>query len=196
MSKKNASPPAPKENEKAQDLAQLRDILFGNQARATEDRLNDLENRLHSVSNDLNSQIDSGLESTAQTAAKALAKARQALSQQIEDQQKESYNKFNQTHEKIDQLATDFAQQLKNAQQELQKNINQQVADLNRKLLDFQSEARRSDDNLRLEMLTLGSLLENQKAGRAELAAMFIQMANQLQEENGNTAPADSENQE
>lgn len=180
---KNNTPPLPAETDSGTDLAQLRDILFGNQAKATDERMADLEKRLENVRRDLTNSLNDGLKNVASTASSDLKNSNQSLSKQLENQQKDANLKFDQLQDKLDQLSADFSQQLYDVQQELQKQINQQVDDLNQKLFDYQSEARRSHDSLRHEMLTLGALLDRQKAGRSELAATFIQLGTYLQEQ-------------
>lgn len=181
MSKKKTPSTSPIDTESGQDLAQLRDILFGNQAKATDERLTDLGHSVETVRANLTNKIDAGLESIANTAATNLKNSHQAITEHQNNHQKETTTRFDQVEATIATLAETFAEELKEAQQALHKAINDQAADLHKKLLDFQAEARRNDDNLRREMLTLGSVLENQKAGRSELASLLIQVGNTLQ---------------
>ena len=166
------------------DLDQLRSILFGNQARAIEKRLNDLELYLDTVRRELTQHFEERITSLADSTAADLAKVEA-------DQNKQ--NKALQDH--LDQLAANFNKQLQTAQKELTQQLDKQASDLQRKLLEFQTEARQRDDDLRVELLTLGAMLDNQKAGRAELAQFLIQMGEQLQGNVKKTAVSDTKTQ-
>lgn len=163
MSKKNA-PPA-ELVETGNDLDQLRHILYGNQARATEQRLGDLEARLDSVHRELSADLDKQAASLSGSASAELTETRQSLSGQM------------------DKMAADFSQRL-----------DKQIKDLQKGLTDFRSEARQRDDDLRQEMLALGAMLDKKKTGRAELGELLVQLGRQLQENEGSTAvPAPNE---
>lgn len=163
------------------DLDQLRSILFGNQARAIEKRVNDLELHLESVRRELNQYFDEQIDSLAETTTADLTKAQQSFNDQLNAQTLEQTKQNKELQDRLEQLATDFNKQLQTTQKQLNQQMEKQVADLHRKLVDFQAEARQRDDDLRLEMLALGAMLDNQKAARNELADMFIQMGEQLQ---------------
>jgi hypothetical protein len=152
------------------DLDQLRTILFGNQARAIEKRLNDLELYLDTVRREMTQQFDERITALAESSAEDLAKAEAEQNRQNKDLQ-----------DRLDKLATDLSKQLQAVQKELTQQIDRQASDLQRKLLEFQSEARQRDDDLRVELLALGAMLDNQKTGRDELAQMLIQLGGQLQ---------------
>lgn len=162
------------------DLDQLRTILFGNQARAMEKRINDLELRLEVVRRELKQHFDDRLEALATATAADLAKAQQELNEQLSNQAADQAKQNKELQDRLDKLAADFGKQLQTAQKELSQQIERQVADLQQKLLEFQSEARQRDDDLRVEMLALGAMLDNQKAGRTELADLFTQISKQL----------------
>jgi tetrahydromethanopterin S-methyltransferase subunit G len=152
------------------DLDQLRTILFGNQSRAIEKRLNDLELHLETVRREMTQHFDERITTLAESSAEDLAQAEAEQTRQNKDLQ-----------ERLDKLAADFNKQLQAVQKELAQQIDKQGADLQRKLLEFQSEARQRDDDLRVELLALGAMLDNQKTGRDELAQMLIQLGGQLQ---------------
>ncbi len=152
------------------DLDQLRTILFGNQARAIEKRLNDLELHLDTVRRELAQRFDERITALAESSAEDLAKVEADQNRQNKDLQ-----------DRLDNLAADFNRQMQTVQKELTQQIDNQATDLQRKLLEFQSEARQRDDDLRVELLALGAMLDNQKTGRDELAQMLIQLGEQLQ---------------
>ncbi|MCP4423185.1 MAG: hypothetical protein GY803_01700 [Chloroflexi bacterium] len=151
MSKKKTTPDTPPKT--GNDLDQLRHILYGNQTRATEQRLNDLEARLENVRRELSDDLNERAASLSGSASAQLTETRQALNEQI------------------DQTTVDFSQRL-------DKLIN----DLRQGLADFRTEARQRDDDLRQEMLALGAMLDKQKAGRGELGEALVQLGRQLQE--------------
>ena len=161
MSKDNASDVT--DIPSGNDLDQLRSILFGNQVRAIEKRLNDLEMYLETVRREINQHFDDRLDGLAETTSANLDKTEK---------------EFN---DRLTKLEADFRKQLQNTQKELSQQIEKQSVDFQRKLLDFQTEARQRDDDLRIELLALGAMLDNQKAGRAELAQMLLQMSEELQ---------------
>ena len=163
------------------DLDQLRTILFGNQARAIEKRVNDLERHLEDVRRQLNQHFDERLDALAESTTADLAKTQKEFNEQLAKQGVEQAEQNKALNERLDKLATDFSKQLQTAQKELSQQIDQQATDLHHKLVDFQTEARQRDDDLRVELLTLGAMLDNQKAGRDELAQMFIQIGEKLQ---------------
>ena len=157
MSKKKTTPDLPAES--GNDLDQLRHILYGNQARATEQRLSDLEARLETVHRELSDDLNERATSLSSSASTQLAEARKALNEQIE------------------RLSADFNQRL-----------DQKFSDLGKRLADFRSEARQRDDDLRQEMLALGAMLDKQKTGRAELGELLVKLGQQLQDNVDETA--------
>jgi len=145
------------------DLDQLRNILYGNQSRATEQRLTDLDSRLETIRRELSEDINERSSSVSASASKQLTDTRQSLSDQI------------------NQMSADFTQRL-----------DKQTSDLARRLAEFQVEARQRDDDLRLEMLALGAMLDKQKVGRDELGQLLIQLGTQLKK-NGAGLPSKEE---
>jgi hypothetical protein len=183
MSNKKKSPlPEYSTTETGGDLEQLRDILYGNQTRATDDRIDSLEKRVESNRHDLNKKLDSRLETLATATSANLESTKQALSNQLDEQSKQQTNQHKQLTMRLDEVAADFAKQLQTIQKELTESMNQQVADLTQQLLDYQAETRRTNSDLRREMLALSAYSDNQKAGRTELAQMFSLLGQQLQE--------------
>jgi len=176
------------------DLDQLRTILFGNQARAIEKRIHDLELRLETVRRELNQHFNERLDALAETTAADLASVQQELNEQLAGQAADQTKQNKELQERLEKLAADFAKQLQTTQKELSQQMDRQVADLQQKLVEFQFEARQRDDDLRVEMLALGAMLDNQKAGRAELAEMLAQMSQQLKENVKKTAVTPAKN--
>ncbi len=156
MSKKETSP------ETNPDLDQLRNILYGNQARATEKRLDDLEARLETVRRELSEDLNKRAASLSSSTTSQLNDNRNTLSAQI------------------DQMAADFNQRL-----------DTQIATLNQQLTDSRAESRQRDNDLRQEMLTLGAMINKQKTGREELGNLLIQLGRQLQENAAGTSQTD-----
>ncbi len=156
MSKKRTTTEQPIED--GNDLDQLRNILYGNQARATEQRLTDLEVRIETVQRDLSDDINQRAASLANSASTQLTDVQQKLTDQL------------------NQTAVDFNQRL-----------DKQIKDIQKSLADFRAEARQRDNDLRQEMLTLGAMLDKQKAGRTELGELLVQLGQQLQENAAST---------
>ncbi len=146
MSKKETIP------ETNPDLDQLRNILYGNQARATESRLDDLEARLETVRRELSEDLNKRAASLSNSSSSQLNNTQQTLVTQIE------------------QMATDFNQRL-----------SAQIATLNQQLADSRADSRQRDNDLRQEMLTLGAMIDKQKTGREELGTLLVQLGTQLQ---------------
>ena len=85
----------------AKELERLRDILYGEQARATEDRLGSLENRLEKVRSELNAlfrkehkALQTSLEKEINTLGKQLDEHEAAAAERLENARSELTNDF------------------------------------------------------------------------------------------------------
>lgn len=169
------------------ELENLREILFGNQARATEDRLNMLEELLQKQHRDftdaLNKQGAAQREAT-DTAERSLknqlttqANATQANHQALE----ESLNQLRADHKRLmDEMQAAFTQELENLRSTLSDQIRR-----------MQNESRQRDDDLRQELLTVSNWLDNKLTPRLNLGQMLIEIGQQLQSDNGNASSPD-----
>ncbi len=180
MSRKDKSP-TQNTPPQANDLEQLRDILFGNQAQAINQQLTDLETRLETTRAEWKKNLNAQISKTAQTAAANLSRAEKEFAQKLAAAQ--------QQQEEADAAQT---AQLQAAKEELEAKLEQQIDDLKQQLRDFQTETRRQHDALRLEILALGAMLDNQKTGRLELGQLLIQLGEQLQNNVRQTAETET----
>jgi uncharacterized coiled-coil protein SlyX len=178
---KNKSAPT-KTVETGNDLDQLRDILYGNQARATENRLGDLETRVETVRRELNQEFNDRITALADSSSSQFDSTNKKITDQLAKQQSNQEAQNQSLQEKIIKLSADLSQQL-------EKQIN----GLNQQLTDFRTETRQRHDDLRQEMLTIGAMLDKQKAGRNELGQLLIELGSQLQNNAVKTPDSDSE---
>ena len=170
------------------ELENLREILFGNQARATEDRLNVLEELLQKQQRDftdaLNKQAAAQRDAT-DTAERALktqltnqANTNQANHQALE----ESLSQLRADHKRLmDEMKAAFTQELENLRSSLTDHIRR-----------MQNESRQRDDDLRQELLTVSNWLDNKLTPRLKLGQMLIEIGQQLQSDNGNAAASEA----
>lgn len=114
---KNKNTPTPKAGS-PNDLEQLRDILYGHQARATEDRLNELESRLESVNQELKINLDEQV--TSLTGA--------------------TDNQFKAVEEKLQQTIANFNQRLDQQINDLRKQIADFRAESRQRDTDLRQE--------------------------------------------------------
>jgi hypothetical protein len=174
------------------ELESLRNILFGNQARATDMRLNHLETHLESQRLHLEDAIQKQTAAVGIQAAQQLEATRKALAEQIVrqsvEQTEQQRSMQQELNGQIDQVATEVQQQLANLQQTFSRQINQLRSDLLERLQALQMEARQRDDDLRQELLAKSAWLDNKKASRAELGQMLVGIGQQIQ---GQISPKD-----
>lgn len=180
MSKNKTTPTTKIEG--SNDLDQLRDILYGNQARATENRLADLEARLETVRRELNQAFNERITALADSSSSQLDKSYKKISDQLAKQQSNQESQNQALQGKITKLSADFGQQLE-----------KQIDALSQQLTDFRTETRQRQDDLRQEMLTIGAMLDKQKAGRNELGQLLIDLGSQLQNNAAKRTDSDSE---
>jgi flagellar hook-associated protein FlgK len=117
------------------ELERLRDILYGEQARATEDRIGSLENQLEKVRSDLHSLIrkeNKNLQSS-------LEKQIQTLSKQLDDFTVESSERLENTRT---ELSTDFSKRFNDQSAQL-RELRQQLVEISAALEE--SKVSRSD---------------------------------------------------
>lgn len=187
------------------DLEQLRDILFGNQARSTEERLNRLERSLDTSRQELNDLFTERLNWLRESSSEELAKLHSKIVDQLNRQDEKQAGLLRQTQSDLDtkhdqqaaglasvkkefvasleQLSTDFNQQLNQTQKELGEQLERLGADIRNRLQANQEESRQRDADLRQEFLALGSWLDDKKASRHDLGQMLIDVGHSLRHE-------------
>lgn len=216
MSKKEESaqvqPTAPSEApvKSGTDLEHIRDILFGNQARATETRLGELETRVEVMRQDLlntintqtsgvndrlskkisdgRKEFDSRLQRFDEQQTALVNNTRDALSTQQAQQTKKLSAEIEQNRQTlqdaIERMTADFQQQISDTRKELQAGLNRLQTELSERLLSLQSDMHQRDNDLRQELLTMTAWLDDKKATRLDLGEMLIEMGQQLQNNN------------
>lgn len=157
----------------AGDLEVLRDLIFGNQAREFAQRITDLDSRLESVRRELKSEQDSRAQAVAKTA-----------SDQNNALRKESTSRLDKEvqiiSERIEQLTTDMHELVDTTRQTLETRLDRLQEDHNERVRLLEEEARRRDDDLRTEMLTLSAWLEDKKTSRHDLGQMLEEIGQRL----------------
>ena len=196
--KSSSSKSAPQENKNAtpdaranSELEQLRSILFSNQARAIEMRIDDLEARLDAARHELGDKIaeetralsDGGnsqhreltdqLEKQDKEQADQLASTRQALSDRADKMQKDLTDNL---HRAVD----DLTKELRQTQTDVNARIDQLRTDSSERLRVMQQELRQRDDDLRQELLAISAWLDDNKTNRFDLAQMLVMVGEQL----------------
>lgn len=191
------------------ELERLRDILYGSQSRATEQRMSDLEarsarlhqelldtlsERLEALSTSFNNQItalrsefndrvaqESGQQST------ALQSAQREFNTRLDFQQKENTENLQVVQrslsERLDKLTADTNQQMQNMQRDLSERINQTSSDQTERARNNQNETRQRIENLREELNHISNLLSGQKISRDELGMLLLELSHRLQRE-------------
>lgn len=189
------------------ELSRLQEILYGNQARATEQRLNDLEQRLEAVRRELDDTIHARIGKLESATQDSLTKARKALTAEIEKQaarqaadlseaQRDWGDRLSRQEKTqtallrevqqeltaaLDALRQELVEQIQAAKSELNDRVDRLGADQSNRLLAFQNEARQRDEDLRQELLTLSAWLDDKKTSRHDLGQMLVAMGQNLQ---------------
>lgn len=189
------------------ELSRLQEILYGNQMRATEQRLNDLEQRLEAVRRELDDTIHAKIGKLESATQDNLTKARKALTVEIEKQTARQTADLSETqrdwgdrlarqdkaqttllHEMqrevtdtLDALRQDLLAQIQITKSELSDRIDRLGTDQSNRLLTFQNETRQRDEDLRQELLTLSAWLDDKKTSRHDLGQMLMEMGQNLQ---------------
>ncbi len=112
------------------ELENLRDILYGNQSRVTETRLNDLESRLVSVHQELTSSISEQTNALRDTFTGQLDVLRKDLTERIEQQVAQQKNDLQVMQQNIDERNEQQCDvqngELKSVQRQLEERVDRQ----------------------------------------------------------------------
>ncbi|KAA3665140.1 MAG: hypothetical protein DWQ04_02155 [Chloroflexi bacterium] len=191
------------------ELDNIRDILFGNQARATETRLAELATRVEAMRHELLNTINEQNSSTTERLTTKINDTKKDLVNRLKRQDEQQttsltqqVNKLSDENEQtrqdfqdsIDKLTADFQKQLLDTKKELQDGLNRLNTDLSERLLTMQAESQQRDNDLRQELLTMVAWLDNKKTTRLDLGQMLIEVGQQLQS-NGEATTADTESE-
>ena len=171
------------------ELENLREILFGNQARATDDRLTILEEALQKQHRDLTDALNK----QAAAQREATDAAERSLKNQLTNQANTTQANHQALEESLSQLRTDH----KRLMDEMQATFTQELENLRSSLSDqirrMQNESRQRDDDLRQELLTVSNWLDNKLTPRLNLGQMLIEIGQQLQSDNGDASSPEEE---
>jgi septal ring factor EnvC (AmiA/AmiB activator) len=109
------------------------------------------------------------------------------LSERVEQQLAEYPAQVRAIHkelnERIDKLAADFLTQLRNFQKDASDRLEKQNAEQLERIRMLYTETRQRDDQLRQELSSLTSSLDDKKASRFELGQMLIELGQRLRDE-------------
>jgi chromosome segregation ATPase len=135
----------------ANDLERLRDILYGEQTRTTEQRHSDFENRLR----ELGAQLES---------------AQHKIGEQMNRQGSAQSSSQQELADRLSAQLTDLQTQLNALRQELSQRLDQ-----------LDATSRQRTEAVRTELLALTTDLEEKKAARHDLGQMLVELGQRLQ---------------
>lgn len=187
------------------DIEQLREILYGNQARTTDERLDRLERQLDSIRQQLNDTFTERIDNLRDSSQEQLTKFHKELVNSVDLLDKTKSEKLQETHTEFDaklkqqavelktankdfsvaveQLSADFDQRNKQTQKEFREQIEQLGKDIRERLHSYKEEAQKRDDDLRQEFMALAAWLDTKKTSRHDLGHMLIDIGQRLQQE-------------
>lgn len=140
------------------ELARLRDILFGGQARSTEKRMSDLELRVEAIRQELAAQIEQKVSNLDTTSGNQLAATRTDFVERLNtktDAQSQSLRTAQQElNARIDQQNTDLSTQIRNTQRDLSSRLDAQQTEQATQLRDVQRELSQRLDTLTTDFMS------------------------------------------
>lgn len=158
----------------AGELEVLRDLIFGNQARDFTRRITDLESRLETVRRELKSEQDTRAQSLAKTATDQTAALRKETNSRVDKE-------IQIIAERLDQMSADLHELVETTRHTLEARLDRMQEDIHERLRVLEEEARRRDDDLRSELLTISAWLEDKKTSRHDLGQMLEEVGLRLQ---------------
>ncbi len=158
----------------AGELEVLRDLIFGNQARDFTRRITDLESRLETVRRELKSEQDTRAQSLAKTATDQTVALRKETNSRVDKE-------FQIIAERLDQMSADLHELVETTRHTLEARLDRMQEDMHERLRVLEEEARRRDDDLRSELLTISAWLEDKKTSRHDLGQMLEEVGLRLQ---------------
>lgn len=156
------------------ELEVLRDLIFGNQARDFAHRITDLDSRLEAVRRELKSEQDSRAQSVAKTASDQTVALRKETGSRIDKE-------VQIIGERIEQVSADLRELTETTNHTLESRLDRIQQDINERFRVLEEEARRRDDDLRSELLTVSAWLEDKKTSRHDLGQMLEKIGLRLQ---------------
>ena len=158
----------------AGDLEVLRDLIFGNQARDFSRRITDLESRLETVRRELKNEQDSRAQTLAKTASDQTVALRKETNSRVDKE-------IQIIGERIEQMSADMHELLETTRQTLETRLDRMQEDINERFRALEEDARRRDDDLRSELLTVSAWLDDKKTSRHDLGQMLEEIGLRLQ---------------
>ena len=154
--KKSKMPEPSFENEgppTSNDLERLRDILYGNQARGTEKRLEDLERNLAALRQELTSLLNDKVKSVDEVSSNQTLALKKELTERSDHIEKSQASQLRQVEQRlsgrIESQAADSGNQLRELQRDLTARLDSQESDYS-----AQVRALHQEMNERLEEMT------------------------------------------
>lgn len=172
----------------AGELEVLRDLIFGNQARDFSKRISDLDTRLEVVRRELKTDQETRAQAVAKTASDQTIALRKESSSRIDKE-------VTIIGERLDQLAADFNELIESNRRAIEARLDRMQEDANERLRVLEEEARRRDDDLRSELLTISAWLEDKKTSRHDLGQMLEEIGQRLQASAQKATPDSPENE-
>lgn len=156
--KSDPMPPSAEATATDTELARLRDILFGGQARSTEKRMSDLELRVEAIRQDLSNQIEQKVGNLDQTAGNQLAATRtdfvERLNMKTEAQSNNLRAVQQELNDRIDGQNSDLSAQIRTTQRELSDRLDAQQTDQAAQLRDVQKDLSQRLDSLTADFMS------------------------------------------
>lgn len=139
------------------DIERLRDILFGAQARTTDVRLGNVENRLETIRQELMDLIENRSGGNAQSAASQVTAVRKELSESIDNKTEAQSAQLRVIHqeltERLDKQSTDFTVQLRTVERDLTARLDSQQTEQTGQLRDLQRDMQQRLETLNADLL-------------------------------------------
>lgn len=158
----------------AGELEVLRDLIFGNQARDFAHRIADLDGRLEAVRRELKGEQDSRAQSVAKTAADQTIALRKETGSRVDKE-------VQIIGERIEQMSSDLHELIEATTRTLESRLDRLQQEANERFRTLEEDARRRDDDLRAELLTVSAWLEDKKTSRHDLGQMLEEIGLKLQ---------------
>lgn len=200
---------APEREVEASELARLRDILYGQQARSSDRKFEEFEGRLSQTRqelttiftekmealsdtfeaklNTLRKDITARLEQQAGDQKSQLQTTQNSLTGRIEEQRTEQSAQLRTAQreltEQLDEQAKEFLGQIRTTQKEFSDRLDEMNADYKTRLRAAQAEARQQDEQLRQELIQMAGTLDGRKTSRHDLGRMLLELSQRLMSE-------------
>lgn len=194
------------EEQPVSELERLRDILFGSQARSTNQQLTNLRAEINITQHNLTDEINKKFDTLAKTShnetqtvhnklstsISALATshtsnlhaAKMELNQRIDEQSALQLQQLKTVQQElsgqIEKLATDIFSQLQETLKAFNERVDNLEASQSEQLLNLKLETEQRDDAYREEFIDLTKSLDHRKTSRQELSQILAELGQRL----------------